>query len=382
MQHEIILILDFGSQYTQLIARRLRELGVKTVVERGDLGGEEIREASPIAVVLSGGPASVFEEGALQADPAVFDLGVPVLGICYGLHLMARDLGGDVRASSQREYGLAELEVVQEGSVFAGTPREQPVWMSHGDLVERMPDGFEVLATTSTTGVAAMFDPSRRFVGLQFHPEVRHTPHGTTMLEHFIALAGAKRDWNPAAIRHELVAELETKLADGKVICGVSGGVDSSVTAVLLREAIGDRVVPIFVDTGMLRKDEGDSVERSFAEFGLELDRVDASPRRSARSSGASLSRFSRPKPRDSQMHVISPREPCIRTLSSRRGCAAPRRSSKHTTTSGDCRTGSVSTWWSHCAICSRTRFAGWGRSLDCRTTSCGATHSRDLGWR
>jgi GMP synthase (glutamine-hydrolysing) len=279
MQHEIILILDFGSQYTQLIARRLRELGVKTVIERGDLGGEEIREASPIAVVLSGGPASVFEEGALQADPTVFDLGVPVLGICYGLHLMARDLGGDVRSSSQREYGLAELEVVVEGSVFAGTPREQPVWMSHGDLVERMPDGFELLATTSTTEVAAMFEPSRRFVGLQFHPEVRHTPHGETMLEHFIALAGAKRDWNPAAIRHELVADLEQNIPDGKVICGVSGGVDSSVTAVLLREAIGGRVVPIFVDTGLLRKDEGDSVERSFAEFGLDLDRVDASER-------------------------------------------------------------------------------------------------------
>jgi GMP synthase (glutamine-hydrolysing) len=279
MQHEIILILDFGSQYTQLIARRLRELGVKTVVERGDLGGEEIRNAAPIAIVLSGGPASVFEEGALQADPTVFELGVPVLGICYGLHLMARDLGGDVKSSSQREYGLAELEVVQEGSIFAGTPREQAVWMSHGDLVERMPDGFEVLAKTSTTGVAAMYDGSRRFVGLQFHPEVRHTPHGTSMLEHFIALAGAKRDWNPAAIRHELVADLEATIGHGKVICGVSGGVDSSVTAVLLREAIGDRVVPIFVDTGLLRKDEGDAVERSFADFGLDLDRVDACER-------------------------------------------------------------------------------------------------------
>ena len=279
MQHEIILILDFGSQYTQLIARRFRELGVKTEIERGDLGGEEIREMSPIAIVLSGGPASVFEEGALQADPAVFDLGVPVLGICYGLHLMARDLGGNVRSSSQREYGLAELLVVEEGSVFAGTPLEQSVWMSHGDLVEGMPDGFKRLATTSTTQVAAMFDPVRRFVGLQFHPEVRHTPHGTTMLEHFIDLAGAQRDWNPAAIRHELVETLETNISDGRVICGVSGGVDSSVTAVLLREAIGDRVVPIFVDTGLLRKDEGDAVERSFAEFGLELDRVDARER-------------------------------------------------------------------------------------------------------
>jgi GMP synthase (glutamine-hydrolysing) len=279
MQHEIILILDFGSQYTQLIARRLRELGVKTVIERGDLGGDEIRETAPIAIVLSGGPASVFEKDSLQADPTVFGLGVPVLGICYGLHLMARDLGGEVRSSSRREYGLAELEIVNQASIFEGTPSQQPVWMSHGDLVVGMPDGFEVLATTTTTEVAAMIDPSRHFVGLQFHPEVRHTPHGTKMLEHFLLMAGASRDWNPAAIRHELVSELESKVSDGKVICGVSGGVDSSVTAVLLREAIGDRVVPIFVDTGLLRKDEGDAVARSFAEFGLDLDRVDASER-------------------------------------------------------------------------------------------------------
>jgi GMP synthase (glutamine-hydrolysing) len=286
MQHEIILILDFGSQYTQLIARRLRELGVKTVIERGDLAADEIRAAAPIAVVLSGGPASVFEEGALQADPVVFELGVPILGICYGLHLMARDLGGEVKSSEHREYGLAELEVASASSVFEGTPDRQPVWMSHGDLVVRMPEGFHVLATTATTGVAAMLDPGRRFVGLQFHPEVRHTPHGTRMLEHFIEMAGARRDWNPAAIRHELVDELRTRLTQGKVICGVSGGVDSSVTAVLLREAIGERVVPIFVDTGLLRKDEGDAVERSFAEFGLDLDRVDASERFFAALSG------------------------------------------------------------------------------------------------
>ena len=279
MQHEVILILDFGSQYTQLIARRFRELGVKTVVERGDLGQAEIREAAPIAIVLSGGPASVFEEGALQVSPEVFELGVPVLGICYGLHLMARDLGGEVRSSKHREYGLAELTVLMEESVFADTPRQQQVWMSHGDLVERVPDGFEVLAQTPTTEAAAIFDPARRFVGLQFHPEVRHTPHGTRMLEHFIDLSGARRDWNPAAIRHELVAELKATLSRGRVICGVSGGVDSSVTAMLLREAIGDRLVPIFVDTGLLRKDEGDTVAKRFAEFGLELDRVDASDR-------------------------------------------------------------------------------------------------------
>jgi GMP synthase (glutamine-hydrolysing) len=279
MQHQVILILDFGSQYTQLITRRLRELGVKTVIERGDLPGSEIRDLKPIAVVLSGGPASVFEEGALQVDKEVFELGVPVLGICYGLHLMARDLGGHVTSSSHREYGFAELEVLDEDPVFAGTPHRQPVWMSHGDLVERVPAGFSVLARTPTTAVAAIYDPRRRFVGLQFHPEVRHTPHGTRMLEQFIWLAGARRDWSPSVIRHELVEKLAGRLTEGRVICGVSGGVDSSVTAMLLREAIGDRLVPIFVDTGLLRKDEGDAVERNFEEFGLTLDRVDASDR-------------------------------------------------------------------------------------------------------
>jgi len=279
MQHELILILDFGSQYTQLIARRLRELGVKTVIERGDLPVEAVRAAAPIAVVLSGGPASVFEEGALQVDAEIFELGVPVLGICYGMHLMAQQLGGRVRSSQRREYGLAELEVVSEAGVFQGTPRTQPVWMSHGDLVEQMPPGFEVLARTASTETAAMADSARRLVALQFHPEVRHTPHGTRMLEAFVELAGACRDWNPAAIRRELVEGLRAAVPDGRVICGVSGGVDSSVTAMLLREAIGDRVVPIFVDTGLLRKNEGDTVARRFAEFGLELDRVDASER-------------------------------------------------------------------------------------------------------
>ena len=279
MQHQVILILDFGSQYTQLIARRLREIGVKTVVERGDLEADRIEAAAPIAVVLSGGPASVFEEGALQVSPKVFELGVPVLGICYGLHLMARDLGGEVRSSSRREYGFAELEVVSEGPVFGGTPQRQPVWMSHGDLVVRVPPGFEVLARTPTTEAAAVFDPRRRFLGLQFHPEVRHTPHGMRLLESFIELAGARRDWSPSVIRQELVAQLGERLGEGRVICGVSGGVDSSVTAMLLREAIGDRLLPIFVDTGLLRKDEGDRVERRFAEFGLQLDRVDGSER-------------------------------------------------------------------------------------------------------
>jgi GMP synthase (glutamine-hydrolysing) len=279
VQHQVILILDFGSQYTQLIARRLRELGVKTVIERGDIELDQMLECEPIAVVLSGGPASVFEDGAMQVDTDLFEAGIPLLGICYGMQLMALHLDGKVRSSSEREYGLADLELVEDSSVFAGTPKHQPVWMSHGDKVEKLPSGFNVLARTDNTPYAAVEDNDRRFIGLQFHPEVHHTPHGSSILERFLDLAGARRDWTTARIRKELVDDLKQTLGRNRVICAVSGGVDSSVTAALLREAIGDRVIPIFVDTGLLRKHEAENVLSSFAELGIELDCVDASDR-------------------------------------------------------------------------------------------------------
>jgi GMP synthase (glutamine-hydrolysing) len=279
MQHEIILILDFGSQYTQLIARRLRELGVKTVIERGDLGRQQLIATGPIAVVLSGGPASVFEPGAMAPDPAVFELGVPVFGICYGMHLMGHMLGGAVSSSDRREYGLAELEVTAVEPLFRGTPPRQRVWMSHGDTLTALPAGFTTLARTDSTPYAAIADLERRFVALQFHPEVRHTEHGASMLERFIELAGARRDWNAAAIREETVAGLRESLPEGRVICGVSGGVDSTVTAMLLREAIGERLVPIFVDTGLLRRDEALKVVTRFRNLGIQLDHIDAGDR-------------------------------------------------------------------------------------------------------
>ncbi len=279
MRHETILILDYGSQYTQLIARRFRELGVFTRIERGDLPGDEIRAMAPVGIVLSGGPASIDDPGSLTPDRAVWDSGVPVLGICYGMQAMANALGGRVRHSELREYGLAELERVGETAILAGTPGRQPVWMSHGDSVETLPPGFRSVGKTANTPVAAMVDEDRRLIGLQFHPEVRHTPHGAGMLESFVALTGAARDWNTGAIREELVAKLAEQAPEGRVICGVSGGVDSTVTAVLLREAIGNRVVPIFVDTGLLRQDEARQVSARFAGYGLELDLIDASER-------------------------------------------------------------------------------------------------------
>jgi GMP synthase (glutamine-hydrolysing) len=216
----------------------------------------------------------------------VFELGVPVLGICYGMHLMGHLLGGEVAPSDRREYGFADLERVSDHPVLADTPDRQQVWMSHGDSVEALPDGFAPLARTANTDVAAMVDAGRRFVGLQFHPEVRHTVHGEAMLEEFIDLCGARRDWNPAAIRHELVSQMRTQVEEGRVICGVSGGVDSTVTAVLLAEAIGDRMVPIFVDTGLLREAEGGRVLRRFADLGIQLDHVDASETFFARLAG------------------------------------------------------------------------------------------------
>jgi len=279
MQHEIILILDFGSQYTQLIARQLRELGVKTVIERGDVELAQIDTSAVIAIVLSGGPASVFEQGALHPDPTVLTLGVPVLGICYGMHLLAEMLGGKVQSSSHREYGLAELERVGGSVLLRETPERQPVWMSHGDSVIELPVGFTTIATTSSTAIAAMANLDRRMFGLQFHPEVKHTPAGVSMLQAFVEVAQARRDWTSGAIRKELVASLRQQIPSGRVICGVSGGVDSTVTATLLHEAIGERVVPLFVDTGLLRKDEGARVRERFKALGLQLIAVDASER-------------------------------------------------------------------------------------------------------
>jgi GMP synthase (glutamine-hydrolysing) len=279
MTHQTLLILDYGSQYTQLIARRVREAGVRSEIHRGDLGAAEIRRIAPIGVVLSGGPASIYEEGAIRPDGAVFELGVPVLGLCYGQHSMAHLLGGRVEAAGEREYGAAELEVNLECPLFAGTAARQRVWMSHGDKVGQLPEGFAVVGMTSNAPVAAMADEARRFYGIQFHPEVRHTELGPKILGNFLTICNAARDWTAASIRRESVATICERVGDGRVIVGLSGGVDSTVTTLLVREAIGDRTIPIFVDTGCLRLDEGDKVEARFAGYGLKVDRVNAAER-------------------------------------------------------------------------------------------------------
>ncbi len=277
--HQTLVILDFGSQYTQLIARRVREKGVLAEIRRGDTPVAALEESNPIGVVLSGGPASIYEDGAIQPDPAVFTLGLPVLGICYGLQAMAQALGGQVGGAGSREYGGAELEVELSCPLFSETPAVQTVWMSHGDRVARLPEGFTVVGRTGNAPVAAMADEARRLYGIQFHPEVRHTERGSQILENFLKLCRVRRDWTAASIRREAVERIREHAGEGRIIVGLSGGVDSSVTALLCREAVGDRTIPIFVDTGMLRLDEGDKVQARFDSFGLPIHRVNAAER-------------------------------------------------------------------------------------------------------
>ncbi|MGD1146471.1 MAG: glutamine-hydrolyzing GMP synthase [Thermoanaerobaculaceae bacterium] len=279
MTHQTLLILDFGGQYTQLIARRVRELGVFSEVRRGDVAASDAKVLAPIGIVLSGGPASIYEDGAIRPDPGVFGLDVPVLGLCYGQQAMAHLLGGQVEPAGSREYGAAQLEADLTCRLFVGTKKVQRVWMSHGDRVARLPEGFAAVGQTSNAPVAAMADEGRRFYGIQFHPEVRHTEMGSRILENFLSVCEARRDWTAASIRRDAVERIRRQVPDGRIIVALSGGVDSSVTALLCREAVGERTAPIFVDTGLLRLDEGDKVQARFATFGLAIDRVNAADR-------------------------------------------------------------------------------------------------------
>ena len=265
--HKWIAILDFGSQYSQLIARRVREQHVYSELLRFDTSAETLRSRKPAGIILSGGPSSVFEKGAPLCDPAIFALGVPVLGICYGMQLTARALQGAVKPGQAREYGHANIDVVEPVPLFAGLPPALDVWMSHGDQVETLPHGFARLAQTATCPNAAMGDPTRRIFGLQFHPEVVHTPQGTAILRHFLFdVCGCTGDWQMASFIEESVAAIRKKVGTSHVICGLSGGVDSSVVAALLHRAIGPQLHCIFVDNGLLRHGEARQVENTFRE--------------------------------------------------------------------------------------------------------------------
>ena len=272
-----VLVVDFGAQYAQLIARRVREARVFSEVIPHTAGVDDIKARDPRAIVLSGGPASVYADGAPQLDPAVFDLGVPVFGICYGFQAMAAALGGTVARTGTSEYGRTELTVTG-GELHTGLPQTQPVWMSHGDAVTEAPDGFDVVANSAGAPVAAFEDRARKLAGVQYHPEVIHSPHGQQILSRFLhEFAGIAPDWTPAGIAESLIAEVAERIGAGRAICGLSGGVDSAVAAALVQRAIGDRLTCVFVDHGLLRAGEREQVQRDFvAATGARLVTIDA----------------------------------------------------------------------------------------------------------
>ena len=279
-----ILILDFGSQYTQLIARRIREIGVYCELWAWDVTEEQIRDFNPTGIILSGGPESTTEENSPVAPEYVFNAGIPVLGICYGMQTMAMQLGGLTECSDHREFGYAQIELVGTDSLFAGLAGDDnklDVWMSHGDKVTRLPKGFQTIAQTPTCPIAAMSDESRHFYGVQFHPEVTHTVCGLGLLTNFVVkICGCECKWTAENIIEDAVARIKAQVGDDEVILGLSGGVDSSVTALLLHRAIGQNLQCVFVDNGLLRLNEADQVMEMFGDkFGLNITRVDAEQR-------------------------------------------------------------------------------------------------------
>jgi len=278
---EMVVVLDFGSQYNQLITRRIREFGVYSELHPHTITAEEIKRMNVKGIIFSGGPNSVYEENAFHCDPAIFDLGLPILGICYGMQLMAKNLGGAVEKAKHREYGKAEIEVQKESLLFDQLPKNQVVWMSHGDLVTKMPEGFDLIATNPSCPVAAMSHKEKKFYAVQFHPEVRHSEYGNDLLKNFVFnICQCEANWSIGNFIEYEIKKIREKVGNKKVLCALSGGVDSSVVAVLIHKAIGDQLTCMFVDHGLLRKGEADSVMKTFAEgFHMNVIKIDAKER-------------------------------------------------------------------------------------------------------
>lgn len=278
-EHELVIILDFGGQYTQLIARRVRELGVYSEIVPFNTSAESIRSKNPKAIILSGGPSSVYEKNAPHPDRAVIQMGVPVLGICYGVQLMAHFLGGEVKPSNRREYGHAEITFDAESQLLSGLASPLKVWMNHGDYVSQPPEGFTITASTDAA-IGAVEDPLRKLYGVQFHPEVAHTPQGKEVLRNFLVnVCRLQCDWTMASFIETTIEDIRRRVGDGRAVCGLSGGVDSSVAAALVAQAIGDRQTCIFVDTGLLRKHEFEEVLDAYREMDLNVIGVAAGER-------------------------------------------------------------------------------------------------------
>ncbi|WEG73503.1 glutamine-hydrolyzing GMP synthase [Vagococcus intermedius] len=279
---EKVIVLDFGSQYNQLITRRIREFGVFSELMSHRITAAEVKEIAPKGIIFSGGPNSVYGEDAFKIDPEIFELGIPILGICYGMQLMTDHFGGTVEAASKKEYGQAFIDIQGDDTgLFNNLPTRQQVWMSHGDLVTKVPTGFEITATSADCPIAAMANKEKNFHAVQFHPEVRHSEYGNDLLRHFaFDICGCAGDWTMDSFIETEIAKIREKVGDKKVLLGLSGGVDSSVVGVLLQRAIGDQLTCIFVDHGLLRKGEGDQVMDSLSgKFGLNIIRVNAKDR-------------------------------------------------------------------------------------------------------
>jgi GMP synthase (glutamine-hydrolysing) len=274
-----VLVVDFGAQYAQLIARRVREANVYSEIVPHTITAAEIAEKNPVGIVLSGGPSSVYEEGAPSIDAGIFDLDIPVLGICYGFQAMAKALGGEVSQTGQREYGATDVTLAEgDSTLLSGQPASQTTWMSHGDSVSKAPEGFDVLASSASTPVAAFSSDARKLYGVQWHPEVKHSSYGQAVLENFLhRAAGIPADWNSGNVIAEQVARIREQVGDARVICGLSGGVDSAVAAAIVHEAVGDQLICVFVDHGLLRADERRQVEEDYvASTGVRLVTIDA----------------------------------------------------------------------------------------------------------
>ncbi len=290
MQHELILVIDFGGQYNQLIARRVRECGVYCEIIPYTYTLEQIKAKNPKGIIFTGGPNSVYAEETPKVDAGVFELGIPVLGICYGHQFMAHTLGGHVESAGISEFGKTSVELQTDCSLFKGVEGKNICWMSHNDYVSEVPEGFQTYAMTSECPVAAMINDERKLYGVQFHPEVEHTPFGRKMLSNFLFdICGVKGDWTMASFAKTKIEEIKAAVGEAHVLCALSGGVDSSVAAVLVHKAIGKQLTCVFVDHGLLRKDEGDSVEQVFREkFDMNLIRVNAKDRFMAKLAGVS----------------------------------------------------------------------------------------------
>ncbi len=280
-KQDMIVVLDFGSQYNQLITRRIREFGVYSELHPHTITAEEIRGMNPKGIIFSGGPNSVYDENSFRCDEAIFDLGLPILGICYGMQLMTVKFGGKVEPAKQREYGKATMATEHESALFEGLPNEQIVWMSHGDLVVEVPQGFTIDATSPSCPIAAMSKKEQNLYAVQFHPEVRHSVYGNELLKNFVFnVCDCSGSWSMESFIEMEIAKIRETVGDKKVLCALSGGVDSSVVAVLIHKAIGDQLTCIFVDHGLLRKYEADSVMKTFSEgFNMNVIKVDAKDR-------------------------------------------------------------------------------------------------------